>query len=82
MGFFIPPSRSVQNLLEAAVTWQDIYQSGLCKFTPSFMSYLEDDFISKVGAPIARYCDTSEQIVDFKIDKYAYHNGYGDFFMN
>ena len=35
--FFIPPSRSVHNLLEAAVTWQDIYQSGLCKFTPSFM---------------------------------------------
>ena len=34
---FIPPSRCVQNLLEAAVTWQDIYQSGLCKFTPSFM---------------------------------------------
>ena len=45
-------------------------------------SYLEDDFISKVGAPIARYCDTSKNIVDFKIDKYAYHNGYGDFFMN
>ena len=37
LWFFIPPSRSVHNLLEAAVTWQDIYQSGLCKFTPSFM---------------------------------------------
>ena len=25
MFFFIPPSRSVQNLLEAAVSWQNIY---------------------------------------------------------